>query len=67
MVRSQRLAAVIAQRSIRASFEAPYLFEDEVSDDEIIDPTSNGEVIDLTGDNEGQVRALLYITSDLRD
>ena len=67
MVRSQRLAAVIAQRSIRASFEAPYPFEDEISDDEVIDPTSNGEVIDLTRDDEGQVRALLYITSDLRD
>ena len=67
MIRSPRRAAVAAQSSIRASFEAPYPFDDESSDDEIINPTSNGEVVDLTGDDEGQVRALLYVTSNLRD
>ena len=67
MDRSRRAAAVDAQSAIRASFEAPYPFEDESSDEEIIDPTRNGDVVDLTGDDEGRVRAVLYITSDLRD
>ena len=61
MVRSQRGAAVIAQRSIRANFESPYPFGDEISNDEIIDPTSNGEVVDLTGDDEEQVKFLLWL------
>ena len=49
-----------AKRFTRASFEALCPFEKEISDDETIDPTSNGEVIALTKDDEGQVRALLY-------
>ena len=66
MVRSQHPATVAAQRSIRASFKAPYPFEDEISDDEIIDPTSNSEVLNLTRDDEGRVSAFLSVGKDSR-
>ena len=39
MVRSPRPAAVAAQQAIRASFDTPYPFEDEISDSKMINPT----------------------------
>ena len=53
MDRSRRAAAVDSQSVIRASFEAPYAFEDESSGGEIIDPTSDGEVVDQGTTKDG--------------
>ena len=39
-------------RDIRASFNAPYSFDDESLDNKIIDPISKDEVVDLIRDNE---------------
>ena len=63
---SRRPAAVAVQYSIRTSFEEPfypdYLFKNDSSGDELINPKSNSEVIDLTSEryaNNGEVSALL--------
>ena len=64
---SQRPAAEAAQSFIRASFKEPYypnyLSEDDSSDNSsdngIIDPETNSLMTDLTGDDNGEVSALV--------
>ena len=52
---SKRVAAEAAQRSIHASYVAPYpSFEDDCSDDQMIKPATGGEVIDLTSESESE-------------
>ena len=49
--------------SIHTNFAARYAFEDSDSDNEVIDPSTNGKVIDLTGSgDEGEVSALSQTT-----